>query len=155
MARAPFQVLILPWRWAGPGQPEFAIFQRADDHAWQVLAGGGEDDETPLAAAVREAYEEAGIPASSTFIALTSVASIPVYYFRDSEHWGDDLFVIPEYSFGVQVSDGSPRISDEHRDIAWLPYREASNRLTWDSNRIALWELHQRILGLGPRDAVP
>ena len=38
--------------------------------------------------------------------------------------------------------------------FAWLDYETALGLLTYDSNRTALWELNQRLLGLGPR-AVP
>jgi len=38
-------------------------------------------------------------------------------------------------------------LSGEHRDIHWLPYNEAYDRLTWDSNRNALWELNERLTG--------
>jgi len=37
------------------------------------------------------------------------------------------------------------RLSREHVEIAWLTHGEALARLTWDSNRHALWELHERL----------
>ena len=78
MGRAPFQVLVFPFRPTPLGDWEFAVFQRADGDWWQGIAGGGEDDETPLQAARRECTEEAGIPPSSTFVALDTAASIKV-----------------------------------------------------------------------------
>ena len=41
MARAPFQVLILPYRKAAAGEYEFAVFSRSDYDCWQGIAGGG------------------------------------------------------------------------------------------------------------------
>lgn len=151
MARAPFQVLVLPYRQAASSL-EFAVLSRSDYTCWQGIAGGGEDHETPLEAAMREAQEEAAIPAEARFIELESVCSVPVYIFRDSALWGDALYVIPEYSFGVDCTGRQIILSDEHRELQWLPFSEARERLTYDSNRTALWELHQKIMGLGPRD---
>ena len=68
-------------------------------------------------------------------------------------HWPDDLFVVPEYAFGLFVSDGTVPLSDEHIEVAWLPFCESHERLTWDSNKVALWELEQRLRnGLARRD---
>ncbi|MDX9955097.1 MAG: NUDIX domain-containing protein, partial [Anaerolineae bacterium] len=63
MARAPFQVLVYPYRRKLDGQIEIALLKRADAGYWQGIAGGGEDPESPLEAARRETYEESGIPA--------------------------------------------------------------------------------------------
>ena len=124
---------------------------RADDDCWLGIAGGGEGHETPLEAAKREAQEEAGIPAEARFMELEAVCSVPVYLFRGEGAWGDALYVIPEYSFGVDCTGRRVVLSDEHADLRWLPYGEARERLTYDSNRTALWELHQKLRGLGPR----
>ena len=59
MSRAPFQVLVNPYRKRSNGHFEYALMQRADDGTWQGIAGGGEDGETPFEAAIRETYEEA------------------------------------------------------------------------------------------------
>ena len=83
---------------------------------------------------------------------LETVCSVPVYLFRDGATWGDARYVIPEYSFGVDCTGRQVVLSDEHTVLQWLPYREARGRLTYDSNRTALWELHQKIRGLGPMD---
>lgn len=152
MARAPFQVLVLPFRRLSPEQVEYAVFSRADYFCWQFLAGGGEDQESPLIAAKREAYEEAGIDRNRPFLALDSKASIPVYHFGGSRKWGEDIFVIAEHAFGVDVGAFDFQLSTEHNEMQWLTYAEAYARLTYESNRTALWELNQRLLGKGPRD---
>jgi dATP pyrophosphohydrolase len=48
MARAQFQVLIIPYRIASGGQPEYAIAKRSDMDAWQFFAGGEEENEAPI-----------------------------------------------------------------------------------------------------------
>lgn len=151
MGRAPFQILAFPFRPTRPGEWEFAIFRRADADWWQGIAGGGEDDETPLQAACRECNEEAGISPSAPFVALDTVASVKVTWFRDYRRWGEGRFVIPEYSFGVQVeADATFLLSHEHAEYRWLAYDAAERLLRFDSNRTALWELNLRIRSQHP-----
>jgi dATP pyrophosphohydrolase len=153
MPRAPFQVLVLPYRRRPDGAYEFAVFRRADAGLWQGLAGGGEDDETPEQAARREGLEEAGIPRDAPYVALDASASVPVTAFRDSHHWGETVYVIPEHAFGVDVSGRDLQLSAEHTELRWLSGAEAQGLVRFDSNRVALWELHQKLRSLGPRDA--
>ncbi len=152
MARAPFQVLVLPYRQRLDGTYQFAVFRRADDGNWQGIAGGGEADETPLQAAQREAREEAGIPAVAAFLPLDTVTSIAVTCFSDTTHWGDHRYVIPEYTFGVEIRSHPLRVSPEHTTVVWRSYEQAKQLLRYDSNRVALWELHQKVRGFGPRE---
>lgn len=125
--------------------------RRTDYLCWQGIAGGGEDDETPLEAAKREALEEAGL-AASHFTPLQSSCTIPVTFFQDDGAWEPALYVIPQHAFGADCTGQALTLSDEHDAAEWLPYAEASARFTYDSNRTALWELNQRLLGLGPRE---
>lgn len=48
--RAPFQILAIPYQIVD-GSPKYCVFHRADHDQWQFIAGGGEDNETPLEAA--------------------------------------------------------------------------------------------------------
>ena len=145
MARATFQVVVFPFRRRGESV-EYAVFRRADAGYWQGIAGGGEDDESPLEAAKRETEEEAGIPRTSTFYRLDTVSSVPVYHFAARTEWPKDLYVTTNYSFGVDCANTEIVLSHEHTEVAWLPFAEAHNILKWDNNRTALWELDQRIL---------
>ena len=38
------------------------------------------------------------------------------------------------------------QLSNEHNGFEWLTYDEAITRLTWDSNKTALYELNCRLL---------
>jgi len=131
------------------GAYEFALFRRADttDVCWQGIAGGGEDDETPEAAARREAFEEAGIAKDGPLLPLDSRAMIPVQAICGFL-WGQDVLVIPEFCFGIAIGAGTGelRLSGEHRECRWAPYEPARDLLRWDSNRVALWELNHRLL---------
>ncbi len=145
MPRAPFNVLVLPFRRGEGDRLEYAIFRRSDQSYWQVLAGGGEDDELPLAAAKREAFEEAHIPDSASFFPLKTRSSIPVYHFRDRSSWPRDQYVIPGYHFGVDASRLAITLSHEHTEFRWVGPNEARELLHWQSDVVALWELNARL----------
>jgi dATP pyrophosphohydrolase len=146
MGRAPFQVLVIPYWWWDDGELRYAFFKRNHDTGgyWQGIAGGGEDAETPLEAAKREALEEAGIPGDAAYLELASCTTIPVIHVSGFE-WGPDVLVIPEHTFGVQAQPDTIRLSDEHTTHRWFPLDEAMAVLQWDSNRTALWELDYRL----------
>jgi dATP pyrophosphohydrolase len=112
---------------------------------WQFLSGGAEDLETAFEAAKREAHEEAGIPPDSIWIELDSRASIPHIAFSLTSHWPPELLVVPEFSFAVDVSGVQLTLSHEHDEIRWLDFKDATAILKWDSNRVALWELNERL----------
>lgn len=61
--RAPFQILAIPYKIIN-SSPLYCVFHRADFDQWQFIAGGGEDDESPVQAAKREISEEGGVIAS-------------------------------------------------------------------------------------------
>lgn len=151
MPRAPFQVLVYPYRLVSGDKFEYALLKRTDTGYWQAIAGGGEDAESPLDAARREAFEEAGLPFDSKFIQLDTLESIPVTEFHDSHLWGEEVFVIPQYAFGVMVTDAPIVLSHEHSKYQWLAYQAAYDLLKFDGNRTALWELNKRLHGKGPR----
>lgn len=141
--RAPFQILAIPYRKGA--ECRFCVFHRADLDQYQFVAGGGEDAETPLEAAKREIKEETGVTAESV-LPLTSMAYVPANVIAEKHRqlWPRDTFVIPEYAFAF-LCDADIRLSHEHTACEWLPYAEAMRRLTWDSNRTALYELNCRL----------
>lgn len=82
---------------------------------------------------------------------MQATASIPVRFFSDRDGWPADLYVIPEHSFAVDTTGVDVALSDEHTEIRWLPYNKAAECLRWNSNRVALGELHERLT----RDDLP
>jgi len=114
MARAPFQVLVYPYRKRNENHREYALLRRADDGTWQGVAGGGEVGEKPI-------------------------------------DWGEDVYVIPQYSFGVAADGVQITISHEHTEYGGFTYEEACSLIKYDGSRTALWELDRRLKGKGPR----
>ena len=145
MPRAPFQVLVFPYRLKPGTGLEYAVFRRADLGFWQGLAGGGEDAETPLEAAKREAFEEGGIPPESRYLTLDSTATIPVVDIYGYLRWGDDVLVVPEHCFGVEAGGLAIALSHEHVEFRWVGYEAAGALLKYDANKTALWELDMRL----------
>ncbi|CAH6895673.1 Dihydroneopterin triphosphate pyrophosphatase [Vibrio chagasii] len=140
--RAPFQVLIFPYKFE-MAEPMFLIACRTDNGEWQAISGGGEDYESLLEAAKRELFEEASLTGID-WVQLDSMCMLPRVFYSDNEKWNDHPYVIPEYSFSVQVS-GEPKLSSEHTEFRWCKASVASKLLKYDSNRIALWELCERL----------
>lgn len=152
MTRARYQVLVLPFRRAAPREFEFACLRRSDSAIWQGIAGGGEDGERPIDAAIREAIEEVGVSDDAAFYELATTCSIPVCFVSSRVDWPADVLVIPEYAFAVDCTGRMFALSDEHTEHAWDTYDATRKRLHWDSNRTALWELRERLerAQLGP-----
>lgn len=142
--RAPFQVLVIPYK-KQEDEILYGVFLRSDLKFWQFISGGGEDSELPLEAAKREAFEEANISNDSNYISLESKTTIPVVNITGKFTWGKDLFVVPEYCFGVDASNQEITLSPEHEKIMWLKYEEVKKLLKYDSNKTALWELDYKL----------
>jgi len=142
--RAPLQVLVIPYLVTDDGV-RYALFRRADAGYWQGVAGGGDDDESPLEAARRELAEEAGLGPETTLLPLDSRTTIPVVDVTGELSFGPDVLVIPEYAFGACCSSPGITLCDEHTEYAWFDYAEARRAVRWDSNRNALWELDHRL----------
>ena len=141
---APFQILAVPYRFI-KGELCFCVFRRADFDVWQFIAGGGEDNEKPIQAALREIKEETGVTAEK-LTELKSVAFVPVEIVAETMrmHWDKNIFVIPEYSFAFECN-ADPTLSREHSEYKWLPYNDARKLLKWDSNKVAMYEAMCRL----------
>ena len=149
--RAPFQILAIPYRIKGD-TVQYGVLHRADHDQWQFVAGGGEDDETPLDAAKREIFEEIGIRTEQIF-ALKNTAFVPNTCFAKThrQYWDKDAYIIPEYSFAFECSV-EITLSHEHKECVWLTYQQAREVLHWDSNKTALYELDCRLRDVDARE---
>ena len=77
--RAPFQILAIPYK-VVDGFIQYCVFHRSDFVQWQFIAGGGEDDESPIQAAKREISKESGVFVDK-IIELKSMCYIPTNVF--------------------------------------------------------------------------
>lgn len=144
MARAPFQVLVIPFD--DTGSLRVAVLRRADMDVWQFVAGGGEEGESPLQAALRESLEEIGAEGAALY-PLDTCCSMPASIIRPERrsHWPARTLVIPEYAFALRMQPEALRLSREHTQAVWLSPPEAARLLCYDSNRTALEELALRL----------
>lgn len=140
------QVLVLPYK-VIEGTPQYCIFKRSDAHYWQFITGGGEDLETPLEAAKREAFEEASFEKNLTYYQLTSTSYVPADCMSEErrQYWPVDTFVLPEYCFAVNVGNRPIKLSPEHTEYCWAAFAKAREMLHWETNKVALFELDNRI----------
>lgn len=145
MSRAPFQVLVLPFRRAGQSTIQYAVLRRDDMEVWQGVAGGGEQGESPAQAAGREAAEELGLAHPVPLYPLQTTASIPARFFRARADWPAGTYVVPEHAFAADLTGVEVTLSDEHTAIQWLDAKQAGELLRFDSNRTALGELDERL----------
>lgn len=142
--RQPYETLIFPYK-KEKNEIQFAIFLRKDMKFWQGICGGGEEGETILETAKRETYEETGIKNNSYFMQLDTITTIPVVSITGKFTWGDDVFLVKEYCFGVDATGQEIKLSKEHIEFRWLNYEEAKQLLKYDSDKTALWELNERL----------
>ncbi|WP_346920193.1 NUDIX hydrolase [Clostridium sp. UBA7339] len=144
--RAPIQVLVIPYKLVNE-IPLYCIFKRNNGDYWQFIAGGAEDDETPLEAAKRESFEESGIESLNKFYQLVSTFYVPANCISEKcrQYWDKNVFVIPEYCFAVNINNNHIELSLEHTEYFWGTYQEVFKKLYWESNKVALFELNSRI----------
>ena len=139
--RRPKQVLVFLYKKVN-NDYFYCIFLRKSN-VWQGISGGVEDDESLIDTIKREVFEETG-NIISDILELSSITFIPVVDVVGDYIFGDGVYVIPEYSFGVECC-GNIVLSSEHKDYKWMLYDEAINCLEYDSNKTALWELNCRL----------
>ena len=125
--------------------PEFLILRRAPDTSyagqWRMVGGKIEPDEEAWKTGLREVKEETG-QAPGRFWALPSVNA---FY----EWQTDRVNLAPAFAAALS---GDPVLDDEHDQFAWLPAREAAQRLAWPEQK-RLLRLADRVLrtGVPPR----
>lgn len=143
--RAPFQTLIILYR-IDKKEILYGIFLRKKEKIWQFVSGGGEDNENIYQTAIRELKEGTGIHIQKAELTkLDAQTTIPVANVTGEFTWGEDIFVVPEYSFAVNIGNRQIKLSNEHETMQWCNYEEAMSKLEYDSNKTALWELNERL----------
>ena len=143
--RAPYQTLTILYK-NEENKILFGIFYRNSHPMWQFISGGGEDKETPIETVIREIREETSIIIDKEKIQqLDAKATIPVVNVTGEYTWGQEVFVVPEYAFAVEIKNDDIVLSSELKEYRWVEYDEAMRLLKYDSNKTALWELNERL----------
>ena len=144
--RLPYQTLTILYKKSN-NKILYAIFYRNSHPIWQFISGGGENNENPIKTVIREIKEETSLTIERKRVKqLDSRTTIPVLNITGNYTWGPKVYVIPEYTFAVEIlSDDNIRLSSEHKEYKWVEYDEAMNKLKYDSNKTALWELNEKI----------
>jgi dihydroneopterin triphosphate diphosphatase len=138
------QILLVPYRKDATGL-SVLVLRRSDYDVWQFVSGGAETGESPEQAARREGFEEAGIPQAAAYLRLDAMAMVPACWFSAWPRWPDSVLVVPEHAFAVDVGAHEPVLSNEHVECRWVSFDGAIDLVRFDSNRVALWELHERL----------
>jgi dATP pyrophosphohydrolase len=136
---ADLQVLVIE----RAGQPGF----------WQSVTGSKDTEDEPLVeTCVREVEEETGIEIGSPAVPTSALrdwqlANVYEIYPIWRHRYAEGVTHNTEHVFGLLVPAGMPvRLAPrEHRDHAWLPWREAADRCFSPSNAEAILQLPQRL----------
>lgn len=144
--RAPFQVLVIPYLLDGD-RPFYCILKRSDAYYWHFIAGGGEDDETPAQAALRQARQEIGASDAGQIFPLEFSTYVPaaVVSEKHRQHWPAGTYLLPELYFAIRLESNAVKLSHEHTEFCWVAFDQAISLLHWQSNTVGLYELNERI----------
>lgn len=95
------------------------------------------DKKTPLEVAKRECFEEANILFNTVLYEATLITTIPAEIYPEEyrKNWGENCFVIKEYTFAFKLTEDIIKISNEHSEFRWVTYDEAISLLKYDSNK--------------------
>jgi bis(5'-nucleosidyl)-tetraphosphatase len=116
----------------------FLLLRHRDGGHWAFPKGRLEPGERPEEAARRELAEETGIVELEMEDGLLGESR---YTFRRDGREVDKRVVY----FLARARDANVSLSREHSEWAWLDWREAAERLTFDDARRILERAHERL----------
>lgn len=128
-------------------EPVYLLLKRNTDLGgyWQPVTGFVEEPESNCRAALRELNEETG---TENFACI----------YDCGHQFTIDMNGVPctVSVFAVEAADPPDiRISYEHTEYIWLPYRRARKMLYWVNNMEALDMLHNRLMAEGRKQNNP
>ena len=126
---------------------EVLLLERADRPGfWQSVTGSRHGGEALRDTAIREVREETGLEAEEHALAAWNLQNVYEIYAVWRHRYAPGVLFNTEHVFGLRLPRPlavtlSPR---EHLASAWLPWREAADRVFSWSNRRAILELPRR-----------
>ncbi|HLW73073.1 MAG TPA: NUDIX domain-containing protein [Candidatus Babeliales bacterium] len=106
---------------------------------WDLPKGKIEPGETKEEAALRELMEETGL----TAVINENFEESVHYIFTD---YDKQLAQKTAYFFVGKATDKHVKLSHEHTDFKWLPYKDAVEQLTYDNAKRLLKKAHKYIM---------
>lgn len=110
---------------------------------WQSVTGSQEDGESLTATAVREVAEETGIAAEPARLSAWNLSNRFEIFAEWRHRYAAGVTHNVEHVFSLEVPHVLPvaLAPAEHRAHAWLPWREAADRVFSWTNRDAILSL--------------
>jgi dATP pyrophosphohydrolase len=128
------------------------VLERADFPGhWQSVTGSRENDEPLASTAMRELAEETGIDAAAHGgVADWNMTNVFEIYPRWRHRYPHGTTHNCEHVFGLALGAPVPvtLAPREHLAHAWLPWREAAERVFSWSNRAAILALPRHLQGM-------
>lgn len=128
------------------GERQFLLMRYPHGH-WEFPRGHMEEGETEVDTARRETEEETGI---SDFLIIEGFRETFSFWYkarggelRKRKMSGDCMYIHKKVIFYLaEMNVTHVTLSHEHRDFAWLSYKDARRRLTYDNGRHVLKQAH-------------
>ncbi|HEX4056149.1 MAG TPA: NUDIX domain-containing protein [Tepidisphaeraceae bacterium] len=124
----------------GTGHEFLQLRRSKDDYmggTWQAIYGTSEPGESPVAAALRELREEAGL-IPQEFYRLDQVS---VFYIASA----DTLWHCVPFC-AIVTREQSVILNDEHDAARWVPAGDAERAFMWKDNRDAIRDIASHLL---------
>jgi 8-oxo-dGTP pyrophosphatase MutT (NUDIX family) len=106
--------------------------------SWETVHGTIEPGETPVAASLRELWEETGLVPDR----LYNLSRVEAFYL----HQSDEVALIPAFGAVVDAA-AEPRLSREHDRGEWLDPQAAAQRFSWPRERRAVADIVTLLAG--------
>lgn len=110
--------------------------------SWQPVLGHCEQDERPVACALRELSEEVGLtPDNSFWQGLWALEQVRPFYV----HAIEAVVLGPRFAARV-THEWTPALNGEHSEFRWIPLREIDRSAVWPGQKDAAREIACELL---------